>query len=145
MTDLTLQRFAYSPIGTFGRFILPSGREVYTVERPWVGNRPTVSCIPEGRYTLRQRDSAVVSRTTRGAYQRGWEVCDVPGRSLIMIHVGNTMDDLAGCIAPGNRLGYVGNRWAVLNSRETFDILMHELAAQDEWKLQILPYIVEYP
>lgn len=136
MSDARLTRFAYTPNGTFGRLVV-SGKEFYTVERPWKNNESNVSCIPEGDYTLRMRDSGVVSRSTGGAYSRGWEVTSVKGRSFIMIHPGNTVDDLQGCIAPGKGLGAVSGKWAVVSSRQAFDELMKLLAGQTEWKLTI--------
>lgn len=136
MSEARLTRFAYTPYGTFGR-IRVGGKEFFTVERPWNNNESNVSCIPEGTYTLRMRDSGVVSRSTGGAYSRGWEVTNVKGRSFIMIHPGNTLDDLQGCIAPGKSLGVVGGKWAVSASRQAFDELMKTLAGQSEWKLAI--------
>lgn len=136
MSEARLTRFAYTPFGTFGR-LLVNGKEVYTVERPWLDNKPNVSCIPEGTYVMRQRDSGVVYRSTGQAYQRGWEVTGVPDRSFIMIHPGNTLDDLQGCIAPGKALTSMGGKWAVSSSRPAFDELMTALAGQDEWTLII--------
>lgn len=145
MSELTLTRFCYSPMGTFGRLALPGGGEMFTVERPWAGNMVRQSCIPEGCYALRMRESGVVSRSTAGEFTQGWEVCKVPGRTFIMLHPANTMDDLQGCIGPGRALGYVGGRWAVTDSRGAFRQLMAELAPLDEWTLQILPYRPGYP
>lgn len=136
MNKLTLERFAYTPQGTFGR-ITVGNQQWFTVERPWLGNKAGVSCIPEGVYTMGLRESAVVKRTTGGATTKGWEVTGVKGRSLIMIHVGNTMDDLEGCIAPGKTLGTVGGKWAVQSSRAAFDELMAALAGQKSWTLTI--------
>lgn len=145
MRELTLTRFAYTPMGVFGRLELPSGAVIYTVERPWLSNRQRKSCIPEGRYVLRMRASGVVSRSTAGEFTEGWEVTDVPGRTYIMIHPGNTMDDLLGCIAPGLALGFVGEKWAVTDSRDAFRDVMREMAVADEWVLHIRPYRAEYP
>jgi hypothetical protein len=119
----TLERFAYTPNGTFGSLILPSGNTLYTVERPWRNNEPRISCIPEGVYPCQPR------KYYRGGYE-AIEVVDVPDRSYILIHKGNTMDDLAGCIAPGVNLGYVNNLWAVTNSREAFAQVMDELGGK---------------
>ena len=122
-TGATLQRFAYTVQGTFGELILPSGNTLYTVERPWLDNKPTVSCIPTGVYRCQPR------KYYRGGYE-AIEVIEVPDRSYILIHRGNTMDDLAGCIAPGLHLGYVSNKWAVTNSREAFAQVMDELGGK---------------
>ena len=120
---VTLNRFAHTPVGVFGELILPSGRTLFTVERPWLNNKPTVSCIPEGTYPCQPR------KYYRGGYE-AIEVLDVPDRSYILIHRGNTMDDLAGCIAPGMDLGYVNKKWAVTNSREAFAYVMDELGGK---------------
>lgn len=133
---LRLVRFAYTPQGTFGR-LLVGGKEFFTVERPWKDNEKNKSCIPEGQYTLRQRDSGVVSRSTGGAYSRGWEVTGVESRSFIMIHPGNTIDDLEGCIAPGKALSVLSGKWSVSSSRPAFDELMKLLSGQDEWTFTI--------
>lgn len=132
----TLERFAYSPVGTFGRLQV-GNLEWFTVERPWLNNQAQVSCIPEGTYTLKKRQSQVVANSTGGAYAEGWEVTKVPGRSYIMIHPGNTMSDLMGCIAPGKTLAYVAGKWAVGSSRTAFDELMRALAGETEWTLEI--------
>lgn len=139
-----LERWGYTPVGVFGT--LRIGRwSCYTVERPWAGNRPNVSCIPEGVYPLRMRRSGVVTRSTGGEYQEGWEVCDVPGRSYIMLHPANTMDDLEGCIGPGEDIGVVGGKWSVTHSRAAFRELMDQLDERDEWTLDIRPVRVQWP
>jgi len=118
---ITLERCAYTPIGTFGQIIMPEFT-CYTVERPWADNKPRESCIPCGEYSL-----------ARDRYHRGGYDCytlqGVPNRTLIKIHVGNTMDDLLGCIAPGRSLGCVYGKWAVTSSRDAFGELMQMLDA----------------
>ena len=141
---LTLERFCYAHCGTFGEIKLPGDKSVYTVERPWLGNAKSKSCIPEGVYTLRKRESPVVRRTTRGQYTEGWEVTNVPDRTFIMWHPGNTMLDLEGCIAPGMSLGFIGNKWAVTSSQIAFRRFMDALT-EDEYTLDIRPKIVSYP
>lgn len=44
-------------------------------------------------------------------------VLDVPGRSGIRIHPGNTIDAFLGCIGLGTSTGLLGKKRAVLNSR----------------------------
>lgn len=137
---VTLSRFAYTPMGVFGTLQV-GGKRFYTVERPWKGNEQGVSCIPAGSYQLRKRASEVVKKSSRGAYQEGWEVTGVPGRTFIMIHPGNTMDDLEGCIAVGTGLGYVNNKWAITNSQVAFKELMAALEGKSGWELRIKPSI----
>jgi len=68
---------------------------LWTVERPWQGNAKFVSCIPDGEYGLIAFDSA--------AHPGCWCLTPVPGRTGILIHPGNTVNDVQGCIAPGQR------------------------------------------
>lgn len=127
--SISLTRFAYTPDGTFGEFNL-NGSTYYTVERPWLDNKPNVSCIPEQDYICRP------SRFYRGGYDT-WEVTGVPGRSRILIHIANTMRDVKGCIGLGNDLGYVNGLWAVTRSKNTFEEFMKELKEVNEFKLRI--------
>lgn len=146
----TLERFAYSPHGTFGRLTV-GDTTVFTVERPWLLNRARESCVPEGIYTLRMRHSPVVKRSSGGRYSEGWEVCDVPGRTFIMIHPGNNMYDVIGCIAVGTDLSWIqtsrspGPVWAVSNSQGAFDEVMEALDAENEWELHIRQIQADYP
>ena len=129
MSDvLVLQRVAYTPLGVFGKMEI-AGRTIWTVELPWLDNQRRVSCIPEGEYTCRPR------RYFKGGYD-AIEICDVPERSEIMIHKGNTIKDLAGCIAPGMKLGVSKGTWAVLDSAGAFALLMKRYGGR-EFRLRI--------
>ena len=76
---------------TVGWFI-GEGLKLASLERAWLNNKQDVSCIPEGVY--------LVNRDEEGKH-RWYAVQDVEGRSNIEIHVGNTIDDSAGCILLG--------------------------------------------
>lgn len=141
---ITLERFSYADDGTLG--VLTIGDlELFTVERPWLANQPRVSCIPEGIYDLGMRYSPVVKRSSGGKYSEGWEVKDVPDRSYIMFHPGNTMDDLLGCISPGLSVGRINGKPAVLSSRAAFDKLMAALEQRNDWQLHIYQRTASYP
>jgi len=106
---LRLERFAYTPLGTFG-WLTAGTFTCYTVERPWVENKPFVSCIPEGCYDL------APTTFNRGGY-RTLEVANVDGRTDILFHRGNTYADVQGCIALGTEFGPKGDMLGVWNSR----------------------------
>lgn len=133
---VTIDRFADTPMGTFGRLTM-EGFACYTVERPWAGNAPEISCIPDGTYPLRLRESPIVHRASGGEFSKGWEICDVPGRSLIMIHPANEYRELQGCLAPGRALGWVNGVWAVTSSRDAFGELMRLLPQDQEHTITI--------
>jgi len=112
----TIERWADCPFGVFGDLKTAGGLELYTVERRWLDNRPWVSCIPSGIYTIRKGDF-------RGRYP-DLEFVEVPGRSAIEIHRANLASSLQGCIAPGLRLGTIDGAWAVINSRQALEDLV---------------------
>lgn len=144
MNTVILTRFAYSPDGTFGRLVLPGGWSCFTVERPWKDNEPFESCIPDGVYDLKRRRSPVVERTSGGDYLEGWEVCDVPGRTYIMIHPGNWPRNFEGCIGVGKKYMVMQGANGVTESGITFAELMGKLDG-GEWKIDIRPFIMEWP
>ena len=93
---MELVRFGRFGDRTIGR--LKVGESFFwSVERPWKDNEPFVSCIPDGEYRLIRRDSPRFGPNV-------WEVADVPNRTHILIHVGNTSNDVVGCIALGKSL-----------------------------------------
>lgn len=144
MRPIILTRGHGFDMGTFGSLHMPDGFGCVTAERPWQGNKVRQSCIPPGVYTMRQRNSEVVRRTTGGRYTKGWEIQDVPERSFIMFHPGNTIDDTEGCILPGESFSAWNNMWTVANSQATFDRLMKVLGGADEWTIEIRYFFPEY-
>lgn len=130
MADLILERFCFAPNGTFGKIQL-SEALIYTVERPWANNIPSVSCIPNGLYICRPR------RFFRGGYD-AIEVTGVPGRSHILFHKANLPTEVEGCIAPASSLGALSGQWAGLGSAQAFDKLMEEFGGKT-FTLSIVP------
>ena len=125
MLDVELKRFAYHPKGTLG-VIDVAGERFYTIERPWLDNKPNVSCIPEGKYRMGWRESPRFGET--------WHVKDVAERTWILIHAANYPKDVQGCIGLGT--GLMGDRIAVSNSRKAV-AQFEELTKEIEWRLII--------
>ena len=110
-----------------------------TMERPWIpnpdgpGGMRRKSCVPYGTYTIIPHHSinfpntyALVNPSLGVWYQPG----DIPkdqswGRSAILIHVGNRVRDVVGCIAIGKEHGKLQGEPAVLRSA----LAMRELNA----------------
>lgn len=142
--NLLLERFAYSPDGTFGKLYV-GDYVCYTCERPWVGNAKSKSCIPEGRYDMKLRQSGVVTRSSGGEFVEGWEICNVPGRSYIMLHPANWPSELEGCIAPGQEYTIIRKANGVTSSRDTFKKIMKLLEDEDTHTIDIRQYSPQYP
>jgi hypothetical protein len=81
--------------GIHGVLLDDSDKEMcVTYERPWLSNKRDVSCIPNGVYKC-----SIHMSPSKG---RVFKVHDVPNRSDILIHVGNTLKDTEGCILVGS-------------------------------------------
>ncbi len=86
-----------------------------TLERPWVadtmhpGGMNDVSCVPNGTYKLvpfkrPRKDNIIVPQLLNkelGVYLFEDEMPPEGGRFLILMHPGNTVKDIVGCIASG--------------------------------------------
>jgi hypothetical protein len=98
----------------------PGGAHVcFTCELPWRDNAPETSCIPAGIYPCVPHNSP--------AHPGTWELQNVPNRSEILIHNGNTERDSLGCIVVGNEFGTIDGLPAVLNSQSTLGVLRKTL------------------
>jgi len=123
MKEVLLERFAHTPMGVFGNLSV-DGFECYTVERPWLDNKPRESCIPEGVYRLE------LGMYNHGGYP-AYEIMNVPDRSLIKMHIANNINDVIGCVGFGSKLGYYENLWAVLDSGGAMKKFMAAMDGED--------------
>lgn len=109
---MLLERYSYSTTETEGLLTLPDSRVLNTIERPWVpgtapGGTPFKSCVPDGLYMLApfKRPSGeqayILWNEDLGVYKFPEHHAALPGRDLILIHTGNWVSDVVGCIAPG--------------------------------------------
>jgi len=116
----------YKPDCTRGIVILPSGRVIKSIERPWLNNRSNVSCYPEGVYYAKW-----LERSASGKYKRVWHVLNVVARLGILWHAGNLVRHTKGCTLPGLRHGKLKNLPAVLSSGAGLNVMRRELEGQD--------------
>ncbi len=122
----TILRQPSTANGTLGTWYDENGDEMCkTCERPSMGPHP---CIPAGTYTCQKYSSE--------NHPNVWEVTNVPGRTAILIHNGNTENDSLGCILVGDEWGEINGLPAVLHSNVTLDALRGWLP--DTFELQIL-------
>lgn len=134
-SQLQLKRYAYAPAATLGWLRIDDDTELFTIERPWLGNKPFESCIPEGVYRCRRYSSA--------RYPNTFEVCDVPGRSKILIHTANRANDVQGCIGLG--IEPMAEQFGVLKSHDAMEAFRARMRQVDEFELLISQYQPEYP
>lgn len=85
--------------------------------------------IPEGTY------QCVPYSGTK--YKNVYHIKDVPGRSAILLHWGNTEKDTEGCILLGNRVGEISGLPAVLDSKKCF-ARFRELIGDESFMLEVV-------
>lgn len=157
MPVLTIRRYATGDHGTFGKatLTLPDGTEpwhAYTLEEEWHDNARTISCIPAGRYRAFFRTPSNTPASVR--FMSVYELLDVPNRTAILIHAGNTEEDTKGCILVGRRTGTLTvadedtgeptTKDAVLASRDALEGLHRATGKRDllvviDWEPQARP------
>jgi len=120
--------------GTFGNWIINSRLFCVTLEPADLENRKNVSSIPAQQY--------ICKRYSSEKYPDTFQIMNVPGRSRVLIHPGNTIHHTEGCILLAQyvgklNIGGVVER-GVLNSGKTFRAFMALMNGIDEFHLTII-------
>lgn len=127
-----LRRIDHTDLATFGHLEDAEHRVLCcTLEEPWKDNARSISCIPPGEYAAHRKLSP----------KRGielFELDEVPGRSNIEIHVGNTTADTEGCILLGTKFGTVNGQAGIVESRVAFKQWMDALRGVNHITLTVL-------
>ena len=134
MIVLDLIRVGQSSLGTWG--VIRHGQVpfVLTLERPWKDNAQHVSCIPAGRYRCRRIKSPKFGVT--------FEICDVPNRTSVLLHSGNTLDDTQGCILVGEEYAGTWDSPYLASSQRGFNELLRYLEGATEFDLNIVEPVI---
>lgn len=112
---IILQTFESNDTETYGKLDLlwlPNHKDIYTLE-PKKGDYRQNCCIPQGLYNCR--------KYTSNDHKDVWKVLDVPGRTDILIHVGNYAKDTKGCILVG--LGIEEDKHMITYSKKAIEYL----------------------
>jgi len=106
--------------GTLG--VLKIDKQLFccTLEPPDLLNASNVSCIPVQQYWCESYSSQ--------KYPNTFEITNVPGRTHVLFHAGNTIEDTAGCVLLGRNWGVLSGDRAVLNSGDTFKKFLAHMA-----------------
>ncbi|MDP3579147.1 DUF5675 family protein [Methyloversatilis sp.] len=130
MIKLQLVRTAYLSTCVLGT--LYAGDAAFaTIERPWlpdpdgIGGVRRESCIPDGDYQVSKHSSQkfpdvwILSNPDLGVWGMPGEIPkdQKTGRSAVLIHAGNRVRDVIGCIAVGLKHGSMEGEHAVISSQ----------------------------
>ena len=142
MKEAILTRYDHGKFATLGKLYVPdastvvaSAIEFYTLENPWLDNAKNISCIPEGEYICKMRNSP----------RFGWRyhLQGTEPRTWILIHPGNYPKDTKGCIMLGLAAGETSDGepavWSSLAAVTDFE----ELMDKEDFKLIIRKEVLE--
>ncbi len=103
-----------------------------SLERGWMNNQNSISCIPEGEYPL------ILEYSPRFRKEL-WEVKDVPNRSECKFHSANYWYQLNGCIALGNNRKFIDGDeiMDITSSKPTMKQFHEVLNGEHEARLSI--------
>lgn len=144
MKELVLTRY-YMPDCTLGVMTGDDGLELKTIERPWIQNKGFESCVPEGDYLV-LRDSRPAHSHTFNLVNEDLDVYRYPTngkRDSILIHTGNWVKDIVGCIAPGLAFAVMKGENAVTQSVAAYRMLNMYVGKDKEFNLTIRQYMPE--
>ncbi|BDQ35916.1 hypothetical protein SYK_06770 [Pseudodesulfovibrio nedwellii] len=126
-----LHRYFMDESCTRGVLTLPwNGLTMYTLERPWLDNAQSVSCIPPGLYPL----APVYSNH----FGNILAVQNVEGRSLIRVHSGNKVAHSKGCILVGQSAGFVKKVPFIFQSKAALRPLVKVITASGLCELEVV-------
>lgn len=100
----------------------PGGKtlRLYTLEEPWKNNAKGQSCIPAGSYPCVPHGW---EPNTKLKQKKAYRLTGTHPREAILIHTGNTVNDIEGCILVGMQEGLLGGMDAVVRSRDAMEKL----------------------
>ena len=117
--NLLVIRDTFTSVSTIGELFVNGERFCDTLELPYKNNERNISCIPEGHYKVRLR----YPRESATRDYLHLLIQDVPNRDFVLVHIGNTAQDIRGCVLVG--LG--SQQDSVQNSRMAMELLIKEI------------------
>ena len=117
--NLLIIRNIFTDKSTMGELFLNGEKMCDTLELPWLDNKRSISCIPDGEYKARLR----YPRESGSRDYLHILVQDVPDRDYILFHRGNTAKDTRGCIL----VGLKSQQDIVQNSTLALELLLKEI------------------
>ena len=131
---LTLERTFGDSRGTYGIMSINHLSFCYTLERPPEPlNMPNKSCVLAGTYNLVQREQSPMADKQAAWYSNSdervlfgsgmIEIAGIPDRTTILIHPGNRIDEIRGCVMVGAQILKTQTGFALRQSRGVYEWL----------------------
>ena len=132
MKIIRLNRTVRAPSFAQGMITYCGAPVCFTLERPWLGNKRNVSCIPPGMYECVRESHEKLGQVLR--------VNGVPKRAGILVHAANYVDQLQGCIAPGDFFDIMDFKLAIISSRKALNRLLELVDSHGKLTLDVIDY-----
>ena len=131
--NLTLHRFIEANGATMGA-LLGLSQTLYTLEEAWRGNKTGISCVPAGTYRCVPHGWEPGSTVKK---PQTWELQNVPGRTGVLIHIGNYTKDTEGCILAGKGMS-ISPTLSMVNDSDMAIKLMRKEIGSNGFTLEIV-------
>jgi len=142
---MKLTRFGSIPgIGTFGQLDIGTYK-FFTVEREWLNNTPSKSCVPSGEYDLEVHNSNKYPDTYCILGDTVSHYASDKKRSVCLFHAANYPTDVKGCIGLGKTLTYINGQLGVTHSKDSMEIFRrHMIENGERERLIITDKVISY-
>jgi len=129
MLEATLLRLTEWAGASTSSLMINGVHVCFTLSEAWRANMPKISCIPDGEYICEIVNSLHFGRV--------YEIKNVPGRSHVLFHSGNTVADTEGCELFGSAVLLDGREMKTVESRKAMSVFMEKTAGQP-FKLRVI-------
>lgn len=129
MMQVKIYRIAQTIQAVRGVLLIENEPFCVTLEDAWKNNIKNLSCIPHGRYICGKVESPKFGTT--------FQVKDVPNRTAILIHAGNTEFDTEGCILLGSEFSEINGKPAIIGSKEAYTRFLKVFNGVSQFELNI--------
>lgn len=102
MYNIDLIRLVDNSKETYGILVDSTAPLCSTLELSYKDNKSNISSIPCGKYICERGISPSQNKKLGG---KVFKVLNVPNRTDVLIHIGNTVKDTKGCILVGSQYG----------------------------------------
>lgn len=134
---LELVRLDKNEFGVFGVLLMDGKAFCVTLEPEDKNNQENISCIPTGTYLCK--------RVVTPRHGETFQILNVPNRTNVLFHAGNTEIDTLGCVLVARQFGVLGAKRAILNSGDTFKQFMHDTINETYFSLHITEHESNIP
>ena len=136
MSDWLISTTDYRADGIFSEFYQDDELFCRTLEHAYPNDGSYVPKLPRGATYTCVRGMHTLEHYNGGKPFETFEITNVPGRTGILFHPGNTNKDSDGCVCTGMTL-ISDKTWMIQRSQDAFSRFMSAMSGVDEFQLRV--------